>query len=290
MVYDSTKQYQDYFLNPFVIKRLCGGKEFESLVSGLSNEMLLDSPVFSINNNIVNALMKTKSLATNALPFDNLVIMPEDMQIEDSKGLISIKSIFLARCICSFQDNDSRNTIIPKNRNQFNEIFNIIKNKDASAFETIFCYVTGKPLFESETNMFVAIFYFDALSSIGLDRKADEKILSLTYNFINFLNNPEVSFIEHSINPIRNFKRANKGKLPLPNKVIIKINGKLKIYLENYERESKNNPFSFRFWVRGHFRHLNSEQWKNKKGETIWIVPYIKGKGILVNKTYEVVQ
>ena len=30
--------------------------------------------------------------------------------------------------------------------------------------------------------------------------------------------------------------------------------------------------------------------WKNKKGQTIWIVPYIKGKGILINKNYEVKQ
>lgn len=44
---------------------------------------------------------------------------------------------------------------------------------------------------------------------------------------------------------------------------------------------------SHAFWVRGHYRHLKSERFKNKQGQMIWIPPYIKGNGELLDKVYE---
>ena len=42
--------------------------------------------------------------------------------------------------------------------------------------------------------------------------------------------------------------------------------------------------FNYSFWVRGHFRQLKSDRYSKKK--RIFIAPYIKGEGVLVDKLY----
>ena len=102
------------------------------------------------------------------------------------------------------------------------------------------------------------------------------------------LNNPEVETIEILRTEEQNKKWNNRGKLPLPPQIFIKLDGKLKIYLDQLNSGGCFN-YSHRFWVRGHFRTLrNPIRYKNKVGSKIWILPYIKGEGILINKIYEV--
>lgn len=43
------------------------------------------------------------------------------------------------------------------------------------------------------------------------------------------------------------------------------------------EHEDSGKTLDFRFWVRGHFRKLESERYKSKRGQKIWITPYVKG-------------
>ena len=82
-------------------------------------------------------------------------------------------------------------------------------------------------------------------------------------------------------------KRILRGKLPIPSQKFIRVNGKLKIYLSELN-SGKHFNYSHRFWVRGHFRTLRNDKWKNARGTKIWILPFIKGKGVLVDKIYEV--
>jgi hypothetical protein len=105
-------------------------------------------------------------------------------------------------------------------------------------------------------------------------------------NFLDFLINPEVEFIRVERTIEQNEKRMKRGKIPLPNYDFVKVNGMLKIDLEKL-RSGEVFHYSHRFWVRGHFRTLRSERrYKDKVGVKIWIVPYIKGKGLLIEKPY----
>ena len=73
--------------------------------------------------------------------------------------------------------------------------------------------------------------------------------------------------------------------MPIPTRNIIKLSGVLKLYVD----ELKKNPvwhYNFRFFVRGHFRTLRNPRYGDNVGKRIWIPPYIKGKGLLIEKEY----
>lgn len=104
-------------------------------------------------------------------------------------------------------------------------------------------------------------------------------------NFLDFLNNPEIEYIEVNRTPEQNEKRIKRGKTPIPNYTFVKVMGQLKIYL-NELNSGKEFEYSHRFWVRAHYRTLRSDKWKFKKGTRIWIPCFIKGKGLLIEKPY----
>lgn len=104
-------------------------------------------------------------------------------------------------------------------------------------------------------------------------------------SFINFVNNPEVELVEHCRSAKSKERREKKGLPVIPSTTTIKITGKLKQYIDDI-RQGEGWTYGYRFWIRGHFRDLVSERYIEKK--RIWILPFIKGKGILVEKTYTV--
>lgn len=82
-------------------------------------------------------------------------------------------------------------------------------------------------------------------------------------------------------------KRLKRGKTPNPVQVHIRITGKLKEYFDSIQGGLQKH-FGFRFWVRGHWRHFKSQKYKLKLGQKEWIKPFIKGKGILIKKEYDI--
>ena len=107
-------------------------------------------------------------------------------------------------------------------------------------------------------------------------------------NFIDFMNNPEIEIIKIDRNEEQNLKRIKRGKLPIPSYNFVKVTGKLKIYINSLQSGNKFS-YSHKFWVRGHFRTLKNEsRYKNNTGQKLWITPYIKGEGLLINKIYDV--
>jgi hypothetical protein len=117
------------------------------------------------------------------------------------------------------------------------------------------------------------------------DRKARDFVHRFVINFLNFLNDPEVEYIEHLRSEKNMQRRAREGKPIIPSSFSIQISGRLKKYID--EIVSKGHlKYGFSFWIRGHFRRLQSDRYKEKK--TIFIAPYVKGEGILVNKHYVV--
>jgi len=118
------------------------------------------------------------------------------------------------------------------------------------------------------------------------DKGAREFIHKFVLNFLNFMNDPEVDYVECVANPKQNEKRIKRGKMPIPNNCPIKVDGKLKIYLDSVNE--RDFTYNYRFWVRGHFKTLRAERYGSNRGKKIWIAPFVKGTGVLVEKDYEV--
>ena len=120
-----------------------------------------------------------------------------------------------------------------------------------------------------------------------VDKKVAKFIHKFFLSFLNFLNNPEVEYVEHKRSDKNRERREKKGLPVIPSSFSIKIDGKLREYIDEMRR-GEGWDYSHRFWVRGHFRDLTSPRYSEKK--RIWILPYIKGKGVLIDKTYKVVK
>jgi len=108
-------------------------------------------------------------------------------------------------------------------------------------------------------------------------------------NFLDFLHDPEVEWVEVSKTYSKSKKSAKHGHgLKLPSH-IVKVKGSLKRYLSQL-KTGRHFTYSHRFWVRGHWRHLRHERFVNLRGQRIWIPPFIKGSGILITKRYKLIK
>jgi len=114
------------------------------------------------------------------------------------------------------------------------------------------------------------------------------KIDLFVCNFLDFIYQPEISMFECHTDPKQNEKREKRGKFPhaeIKNYVV--IDHFLKKYPKIFSDEIRGiQQYSHRFWVRGHFRSFRSPRYKGSRGKRIWIAPFTKGQGLLVEKEY----
>lgn len=120
------------------------------------------------------------------------------------------------------------------------------------------------------------------------DRIEMAAIKSMVQNFLDMLDSKDVriSCID-ARGP--DSKRVRKGKMPLPPRSIVRM----ALPLRSYVAELKHGAtFSYdhAFWVRGHWRHYRAERYASSGliGTKKYIWPYVKGKGLLVRKKYQV--
>lgn len=110
-------------------------------------------------------------------------------------------------------------------------------------------------------------------------------------NCLDFINEPDVKYVERirAYSPSKKRMRAGKG-LRMPT-MIVKITGELKRCLDNISMGG-HFSYSYRFWVRGHWRRFTSELYTRSglKGKRKWIMPFIKGEGILIDRRYQLVK
>lgn len=107
-------------------------------------------------------------------------------------------------------------------------------------------------------------------------------------NFLNLLLDPDIVIINKEVDESQNKKRIRRGKIPIPASTMIKIDGERKYYINKLVRDDSFSKYSYRFWVQGHYRTLRAERYKENRGKRQWIAPFIKGEGILIEKTYKV--
>jgi len=123
-----------------------------------------------------------------------------------------------------------------------------------------------------------------------IDKKRADKEMKFFRNFIInfclFITHPEIELIHINRSNKNAQRRMKNNKIPLPDSMRIKLKGKIKRYIDNFKTELEGAGFNHRFWVRGHWREHKSDRYKEAKGKIIWISPFIKGRGELIEKTY----
>lgn len=118
--------------------------------------------------------------------------------------------------------------------------------------------------------------------------RRDKKIVGdFIVNVLNFINNPEVKMLKVERSEKNMKRRIRQGKIVLPSSYKVVLTGVLKEYLDEV-RAGRHFSYSYKFWVKGTYRHLRSIKFKNKKGIKIWIKPFKKGQGVLIEKIYVV--
>ncbi len=114
----------------------------------------------------------------------------------------------------------------------------------------------------------------------------EKQVRDYVFNYILFVNNPEVEYSLRETPVESNLKRAQKGKLPKPAYALIKLKDRLKrIFLEKQEAPSGQSMTAHA--VRGHWRHFYSDKFVNMKGRRRWIPEHSRGEGYSVSRNYD---
>jgi hypothetical protein len=117
----------------------------------------------------------------------------------------------------------------------------------------------------------------------------DKKVVAdFVINLLYFINNPEVRYTECVRSAKKQQRRLKAGKPVLPSSYRITLTGTMLKYL-NEVKSGQRSECWYCFEVRGHKRTLRSEFYKEKRGVTIWVEHFEKGKdkGILIQKHYD---
>lgn len=116
--------------------------------------------------------------------------------------------------------------------------------------------------------------------------KIQKFLHAFTLNVLHFIHDPEVEVLEIPSNSQRDMKRMSRGKAPIPNRIIIKLKGQLRVYMDKIVHDKTFFTYSHRFYVRGHYRTYRNPRYKNAYGKTIFIEPFVKGQGRLIDRRY----
>lgn len=237
-------------------------KAYKVMICDLSS-----THIFTIDKNLGMALQLTKNKVFNRhFPFDSMFI-EYSLKIRPD---IVIDGFLIKK--------DKWGTII---RPLYYDNSGLLRIMHIEFFDTYFKFHPDKKL-EHKQQINLA----EKLSDFCITEKEKQKIRIFFCNLLDFMNTPDVKIITIERTKDQNAKRIKRGKLPIPPIHHITITGELKIYLDKLNSGAAFS-YSHKFWVRGHFRTLRSNKWKIKQGTRIWIRPFIKGDGFLINKVYD---
>lgn len=114
-----------------------------------------------------------------------------------------------------------------------------------------------------------------------------ENMKYFAVNLLKYITDPEIEIITIDNNKERNQKRIDRGQIPITHFNYIRLTGVLKKYL-NYFKEMPLSQLQHSVWVRGHWRTFTANRYKNMRNKKIWILPFIRGTGELIDKIYQV--
>ena len=270
------------FLNQ--LKRMKNNKENNqvSLISRIGN-ILENAKIFNLDEELVELINHTDTKPHySKIPFRTIFINQELEPIQNVK-IFGI-GIFKADIL----DNKTKEVLEGLDMTFIGQDL-----RDNTEFYQYF-QMTKKGIIGGDTSTFKEFSKEDA-------KKIEQVIANFITNILELLNHPEIEYeiVSHGLNE----NREKKGKLKINDKVNIVVKGKLYRYIyETLPRQQKS--YTHRFWIRGHFKHfrnqnrfcqiykLSNEKIKEKgyqmSGSIIckWVLPYIKGRGSLIKKEY----
>ncbi|KKL03869.1 hypothetical protein LCGC14_2621790, partial [marine sediment metagenome] len=226
-----------------------GMNKIHSFRSQIYN-LLQDSKIFILEEDIAQMLYLTDNeIFPREIPFDNFFL---ETSFELKNGTI-VKGIHIYKepkkgFIIASVRLYSRN--LPPSTMSF-DLF-------AKNFETL---KVGNKFFDKRT---------EEGSEVAIGIIKNKKIQTFICNFLDFLNDPEVELRTIERSEKNRERRIKNGKIPIPPINFIRVTGKLKIYQDNFRRLQ------------------DEERYREQAGKRIWIKPYIKGKGILKDKSYKI--
>lgn len=244
---------------------------------GQMDLFLREGKIFSIDSKIVELLKQTKiDYDYSDSPYPNILIPFRDFIVEPVEILgILIRDKAVAANRPSKEKLDGRVADI------------VVFCRDNRDGELAWLYTS---IYSNKSLQRINDIPTDGHDKIWCGRETfeilDELVKRIACNFLNLINHPEVEIINHSMAKLREL-REKSNKVGIPDKCEINIKGKLKKYItETTEQNEKAWELGHRFWVRGHWMNFKNECYKEKRGQKTWVLPYIKGKGELVNKNY----
>jgi hypothetical protein len=141
---------------------------------------------------------------------------------------------------------------------------------------------------------------FECLSGEGIDEKGiifeneedrkefGQNLAYLVFNFLDFLNNPDIEYVKKEYNP--NERGALERKFNASTSEIV-LTGKLKRYCDNISQYVTDVKYARKaHWVRGHWRRFENIIFTHKKGTKTWIYPFIRGFGEALKKEYNLTE
>lgn len=270
----------------FLFQNMCQLLNFSTIEKNFERAMeffedfntALSAKVFQIDDNIKLLLNHTTNkIGIRNMPFS---IMYLDVQIEQDD------TIFTGILIHKIYDYDKIDPELKSIIFKQEEIGKFEKLKDS-----IFVLMLGYDKID-----FANVYYISRILSDGSFDKIDKhtkNILTFVCNFLDYLNDPDVQ----TVNLKESNERHDKGlknyyescKMDLGQIYITRINRPVKFYPQRGMSEGRSS-FHCRFWIRGHFRTLRHKRYGEHIGKKIWIQPFIKGQGVLIQKDYRVSQ
>jgi hypothetical protein len=154
-------------------------------------------------------------------------------------------------------------------------------------------YVAGA---KSDGSLFMDCHKFPIVSSdeektkFGMKHNVLSKFIQqFVINFILFLKDREVVYVERKRDFKSQERRKREGKLVLPSSKIVKLEGQLKHYVDSLRESDFKGKLSYRFWVSGTWRYYRSMRYSAfRRSHAQWIEPFKKGQGFEVKHIYRV--
>jgi len=253
------------------------GEVHDAFMEGIESS-LANAKLFEVEDSIKNLLLLTKApKAELKLPFEDIFLdvqfSPHEMKGEyQIIGLLIRKGKLLERGTDEEVNQDSI------------RISFMLYNGESIYFNTMNDAVKGRQVVVDGDKKKEEQVLFQKI----LNSKTEKLLGDFVHNFITFINSPDVQVVTVERGEKNQLRRQRQGKEILPPSQKVIINHRIREYLDQL-KSNGHVDFTHRFWVRGFWRTLRSEKrYGNNAGKRLWVMPFIKGKGILIEKKYEV--
>ena len=109
---------------------------------------------------------------------------------------------------------------------------------------------------------------------------------NFVFNYLLFVNNPEVEYVDKKPNLKSNKNRVRRGKMEKPIWAAIRLKGRVKQAFANNRSNGSGTPVTGHE-VRGHWRNFHAKRFTNMRGKRVWIPEFQRGEGYAVARNYK---